>query len=259
MAVVDERGRLGGKVNLIDAVIAVVILGLIPLAFGAYLLFRTPTPKLLSVTPSTLYQGQNLRVTITGENLRPYLRVTFDGIQGQSFLIGNTTFALVDLPDLKAGTYDVILWDYRQELARIPKGLTILPLAPTPTIEMDVRGTFKDLPTDRLKEIKAGDRFPPTGDAQATVLSVGAAVPSAIQVRAGASTMTVPINGKTDLRADLRVRCFTVSNADGSVRCAIAGPVQQVDVAPGSMLPLNGQGGGIAFQISEVLPPPEKH
>src|ERR1044071_1269198 len=104
MAVVDERGRLGGKVNLIDAVIAVVILGLIPLAFGAYLLFRAPTPKLLSITPSTLYQGQNLRVTITGENLRPYLRVTFDGIQGLSFLIGNTTFALVDLPDLKAGT-----------------------------------------------------------------------------------------------------------------------------------------------------------
>lgn len=259
MAVVDERGRLGGKVNLIDAVIAVVVLGLIPVAFGAYLLFRTPTPKLLSVTPSTLYQGQNLRVTITGENLRPYLRVTFDGTQGQSFLIGNTTFALVDLPDLKAGTYDVILWDYRQELARIPKGLTILPLAPTPTIEMDVRGTFKDLPTDRLKEIKAGDRFPPVGDAQAVVLSVGSAVPSAIQVRAGASTMTVPINGKTDLRADLRVRCFTVSNADGSVRCAIAGPVQQVDVAPGSMLPLNGPGGGVAFQISEVLPPPEKH
>src|SRR5690348_3647023 len=105
MAIVDERGRLGGKVNLIDAVIAVVVLGMVPVAFGAYLLFRTPTPKLLTVSPSTMYQGNNLRVTITGQDLRPYLRVTFNGIQGQSFLIGNTTFALVDLPNLKAGTY----------------------------------------------------------------------------------------------------------------------------------------------------------
>src|SRR5215471_2921800 len=164
MAVVDDRGRIGGKVNLIDAVIAVVILGLIPVAFGAYLLFRTPIPTLLSVTPSSFYQGQNLRVTISGENLRPYLRVTFNGMQGQSFLIGNTTYALVDLPDLKAGTYDVGLWDYRQQMGPIlPNALTILPFAATPTMEMDVKGTFKGLSADRLNEIKVGDRFPPSG------------------------------------------------------------------------------------------------
>jgi hypothetical protein len=259
MAVVDERGRIGGKVNLIDAVIAVVILGLIPVSIGAYLLFRAPMPKLLSVTPSSLYQGQNLHVTITGENLRPYLRVTFNGMQGQSFLIGNTTYALVDLPDLKAGTYDVGLWDFRQQMDMLPKALTILPFAATPTMEMDVKGTFKGLPTDRLNEIKVGDRFPPSGSPQATVLSVGGQVPSSIQVRAGTSSLTVPLGGKTDLLAELRVECFTVTNADGSVRCAIAGPVQQVDVAPGSILPLNGPGGGIAFQISEVMPPKEKH
>jgi len=254
MAVVDDRGRIGGTVNLIDAVIAVVVLLLIPLAFGAYLLFHAPPPKLLAVTPSTLYQGTNLRVTITGENLRPYLRVTFNGIQGQSFLIGNTTFALVDLPELKAGAYDVSLWDYRQLLATLPKGLTIFPLAPTPTMQIDVRGTFKGLASDRLKEIKAGDRFPPTGDPQATVVSVGAAVPSAIQVRAGASVLTVPLGGQTDLQAQLRVQCFAVSNPDGSVRCVIAGPVQQVDIAPGSILPLPGPGGSLAFQIQDVLP-----
>ena len=46
MAIVDDRGRLGGKVNLIDAVVAFLILILIPVAFGAYLLFRTPQPTL---------------------------------------------------------------------------------------------------------------------------------------------------------------------------------------------------------------------
>src|SRR5438552_7761141 len=221
MAIVDDRGRVGGKVNLIDAVIAVVILGLVPVAFGAYLLFRTPEAKLLAVTPATVHQGANLRVTITGQNLRPFMRVTFNGIQGQSFLIGNTTFAIVELPELKPGIYDVGLWDYRRSLALLPKALTILPLAPTPTMEMFVRGTFKGLSPDRVKTIKAGQQF--TAAPQATVVSVGSSMPSSVQVRAGATTLTVPIGGQIDLEAELRLPCFAVSNADGSVRCAVAG------------------------------------
>jgi hypothetical protein len=259
MAVVDDRGRIGGKVNLIDAVIGVVVLGLIPVAFGAYLLFRTPTPTLLAVTPSTLNQGGNLRVTISGQNLRPYMRVTFNGIQGQSFLIGNTTYAYVELPDLKPGTYDVGLWDYRQSIAMLPKALTILPLAPTPTMEMQVKGTFKGIAPERMKNIKAGEQFPPTGTPMATVLSVGTSMPSAVQVRAGAAVLTVPIGGQTDLQAELRVQCFAVSNPDGSVRCAVAGPVQQIDIAPGSILQLSGSDGWLPFQIADVLPATPSH
>src|SRR4051812_567244 len=254
MALVDERGRIGGKVNLLDAVIAVIVLGLIPVAFGAYLLFRTPPPKLISVSPATLYQGNNLRVTINGENLRPFLRITFDGTQGQSFLIGNTKYAVVELPDLPAGTYDVVLWDYRQEMGRLPKALTILPLTPTPSVEMQVKGSFKGLPAERMKTLKAGDQFPPTGTPVATVLSVGTPAASEMQIRAGGAMLTVPLAGQTDLSAVLRVKCFTVANVDGSVRCAVAGPVQQADVAPGSILPLAGPDGTMSFQISEVLP-----
>ncbi len=253
MAIVDDRGRIGGKVNLIDALIAVVVIGLIPLAFGAYLLFRTPQPKLLAVTPSSLYQGGNLRVTITGENLRPFMRITFNGIQGKSFLIGNTSYAIVELPDLDPGTYDIVLWDYRQEMGRLKQAFTILPLAPTPTVEMDVKGAFKGLTESRMKSLKVGDRLPQSDSPTATVLNLGTPTASTIAVRAGASTLTVPIGRQMDLPATLRVRCFTVANADGSVRCAVAGPVQQADVAPGSILSLQGQDGWFPFQISEVL------
>jgi hypothetical protein len=208
MAIVDDRGRIGGKVNLIDAVIAVVILGLIPVAFGAYLLFRTPPPTLTEIAPKAVHQGNNLRVTITGQNLRPFLRVTFNNLQGKNFLIGNTNYAIVELPDLEPGSYDVVLWDYKQEMARMPKALTVLPLAPTPTVVMEVRGMFRGLALDRLATIKAGDRFPPTGDGTATVVSVGAPKPSEMLIRSGAASLTVPIAGKTDLPAVVRVQCF---------------------------------------------------
>ena len=256
MALVDDRGRIGGKVNLIDACIAVIALGLIPVAFGAYLLFRTPQPKLLVVGPNSLYQGGNLRVRIDGENLRPFMRITFNNIQGKSFLIGNTNYAIVELPDLDAGTYDVILWDYKQEMSRLPKALTILPLAPTPTVEMNVIGSFKGVPPERSKLIKVGDNFPPAGAPMATVVSLGATTASAMQVRSGAAMLNVPVVNQTDLSAVLRVHCFIVANADGSVRCAVAGPVQQTDVAPGSMLSLAGPGGWMSFQIADVKPVP---
>ncbi len=256
MAVVDDRGRIGGKVNLIDAVIAVVLLGLVPVAFGAYLLFRTPQPKLLGIGPKTLYQGSNLRVRIDGENLRPFMRISFNAIQGQSFLIGSTNYAIVELPDLAAGSYDVILWDYKQEMGRLKNALTILPLAPTPTVEMEVRGSFKGLPQERSKALKAGDTFPSTGAPLATIVSIGESTPSAMQVRAGGAVMTVPIGNKTDLSAVLRVHCFILANPDGSARCSVAGPVQQSDIAPGSILSLAGVDGYVPFQISEVLQSP---
>jgi hypothetical protein len=59
--------------------------------------------------------------------------------------------------------------------------------------------------------------------------------------------------GHTDLSAVLRVKCFTVPNADGSLRCAVAGPVQQADVAPGSLLSLPGPDGWVSFQIADVI------
>ena len=107
MSIVDDRGRVGGRFNLIDGIVAAVILVLIPVAYGAYLLFRTPPPELMSIEPARLYQGKNLRLIVNGVNLRPFMRVTFNTIQGRTFLIGSTTNAQVDLPDLAPGTYDV--------------------------------------------------------------------------------------------------------------------------------------------------------
>lgn len=252
MAIVDERGRVGGKVNLIDAVAAFLILVLIPVAFGAYLLFRTPTPKLTAINPATLYQGPNLRIETQGENLRPFMRVSFGDQQGKAFMINTTRGAIVELPELTAGTYDVVLYDHMQEVSRLPKALTILPLAPVPTVEMEVAGAFKGLSSNRVKGLKAGDRFPPDGNWIAEVVSVGAPAASAISVHMGEALLRVPIAGQTDVPAVLKVRCFVVTNASGSLKCAVPGPIQNADVAPGSTLSLASPAGWATFQIDDV-------
>src|SRR5215831_16758853 len=107
MSIVDDRGRAAGRFNLIDGLVAAMILVLIPAAYGSYLLFRAPPARLTSIEPTRLYQGKNLRIVVNGQNLRPFMRVAFNTIQGRSFLIGSPTYAQIDLPDLDPGVYDV--------------------------------------------------------------------------------------------------------------------------------------------------------
>ena len=155
----------------------------------------------------------------------------------------------------EAGVYDVVLWDYMQEVSRLPKALTILPLAPVSSIELEVTGAFKGLSIDRVSMLRAGDKLPPHGATMAEVVSVGAKVVSGISVRAGEALLHVPIAGQMDLPAVLIVHCYVVPTSGGALRCAVPGPVQQADVAPGSALSLPTSNGWAMFQIDQVRAP----
>jgi hypothetical protein len=250
MAIVDDRGRVAGRFNLIDALAAVVIILVIPMAYGAYLLFRTPQPKLTGIAPTTLYEGPNLRIGIGGQNLRPFMRVTFNDIQAKTFMIGSTTNAAIDLPELAPGTYDVALYDHMEEIGRLRKALTILPLSPQPTVEMEVSGSF--LYISAMNPIPVGQKFPPQGDALAQVLSVGAPIPAVLHIRAGEASLAVPLGGQVQLPATLRIHCYVANNTDGTLRCMYPGPTQPLSVAPDSNLMLQGPQGWVTFQIAEV-------
>ncbi|GEM_PF-3252672 len=138
MPLIDERGRLLGKINLIDAAVGLLFLFLIPLAYGAYALFRIPSPKITAVEAVTL-TDQGWRMRLLGKDLRPFLRV-FAGVHMGEFLIESPTRAEVQFPKLEAGTYDLALYDQTQEVARLNNVLTITPggtlsaTAPPPTI-----------------------------------------------------------------------------------------------------------------------------
>jgi hypothetical protein len=249
MSIVDDRGRLAGRLNLIDAAILLVVAVLIPAAYGSYLLFRSPPAKLLAVEPNKFYQGNKLRVEVQGQDLRPFMRVSFNNVQGRSYFISSTKSAQVDLPELPAGVYDVVLYDYSQEVDRLPKALTVMPLSLTPTFDMEVSGVFLGVDGALLGELKPGLKFQP-GNNEAEILKIGTPVPAVIRVRAGAATLTVPAVNAKELPATLRVRCTLTPSANGAVICTMSG--SQSPVAPDSVLTLEGASRLVSFQIGEV-------
>lgn len=138
---IDDRGRLFGRWNLIDAFLVFVACCLIPLAYAAYALFRTPMPVIESITPTQLVEGQSSLVTLTGRDFRPYLRVRIGTVEG-GVLFEDPSRAEVRLPQgLPAGTYDLAVYDEARELLRMPQVITSGPaiVAPRPTKQATVR------------------------------------------------------------------------------------------------------------------------
>jgi hypothetical protein len=129
MQVVDTRGRLFGAINLIDLGVLLFVVLLVPLGYGAYVLFHTSPPRVTAVVPSSLefVRGAEQHVQIAGQHLRPYLRAKIGASTASAYVVQTPEAAEIRFSDMTPGTYDVILLDESQEVARLPNALTILP------------------------------------------------------------------------------------------------------------------------------------
>ena len=125
MALLDDHGRLFGRVNLIDAAVGVFVLALVPLAYASWLLFRTPMPVVAGVEPRAVREGyEEQDVRVSGRNLRPYLRVTV-GTTAATYLFESPDRAMVRLPKLSPGAYDLVLFDEAKEVTRRVGAITV--------------------------------------------------------------------------------------------------------------------------------------
>ena len=249
MPIIDERGRVFGRFNLVDAAAGLLALVLLPAAYGAYRLFREPLPTLTGVYPDMLRQGPNLQVEVRGTNFRPYMRVSFNGLQGRTFLFNSPTSAVVQLADIPPGKYDVILYDYMQEVARIPGGFTLATQPAPPMITVDVSGVLTSLTPDQVAKLAPGHRFPEAGDAAAEIISVGRAEPEVLHIKTGDSAvLTVPVKGPLQLPVRMRTHCFIETTTDGMLRCKVAG----VALGPDANVQYPGLGTTMNLRVSDV-------
>lgn len=241
MPIVDARGRVFGRVNLFDALVGVFVVAVIPLGYGAYALFKPPLPVVTSVEPSTLAIGDNMKVVINGRDLRPYLRVSFDTYQGKSFLFASTTRAEVELNAMPPGTYDIVLYDNRQERARLPKALTLVepPKAVMPS-QVVIVGRFSGLLPEQVSAIKTGLKLSATQE----ILEAAPPRPARPKVIEGNSGSTIDVKTppRLEVPAIVRLNC-EVRAPGGPPRCFIGDvPVQPLHVVlvttPAGVVPL---------------------
>ena len=243
MAFVDRQGRLFGRWNVVDALVGLLLLVMIPLAYGAIVLFRTPQPTLTAVEPATITYAPRMRFTVRGENFRPYLRVSLDSHQGKTFLFVDSTKADVEIPDVPPGVYDVVLYDQSQERARLRKALTIAPSA-LPDAQLLAVGTFGNLRPEQVQGIRAGMVIADVGIVEA----VGRPQPQVTRVFVRPGAVEIPIKNAQMVPATVRIGCFVRTNF-GQPECVGAG----LSIQPTTLMFLETPVGNVPFQIDQVL------
>ena len=246
MAIVDQQGRLFGRFNVVDAVVAVFVLGLIPLLYGAAVLFRVPPPTLTAIVPASMQAGPGGRVTIKGENLRPYMRVSFGTTQGINFLFKSITEAEVDLNQMPPGVYDVVLYDVAQEQSRLANAFTILPSALPPT-RLTLVGMFGNLDAERAKLLKPGDVISGVG----TIRAVGEPMQAQVRINSNGLMVQLPVDKAVMLPGEVEGSCEMPLQA-GVPYCLANGTSLQPTVVLMGQHPL---GGKLPFQIDQLRGP----
>jgi len=202
MPLIDDRGRLFGTLNLIDAGIMLFLLLLLPVGFVAYRVFRIPDPVIDRVTPAVQPPGSDRRLTVTGRDFRPYLRV-FVIRTGQPFALvgGNSSFSeghfLVETPamieiklpdDLAPASYDLHFFDEGQQVAERLRAFTISE-APRETINVVVHFVA---PSEVASLMHAGDTDSRAGG-ETTASWASATVKSATRVGSRTTASATPV------------------------------------------------------------------
>ena len=223
MALIDDRGRLFGRVNLIDAMVGLFALVLIPLGYGAFMLFRPAVPTITAVIPAQVPEKQIATVQIAGTDLRPFLKAHLGRFAADAFLVQSPTRAEIRIPEsMPAGTYDLILSDEAQELVRKPGAISIVaPVKAAVTAQVQLLGEFVALSPDLATAVRVGAVLTgqPAEAAAADVLAVRPPQPGLRSLTVAPDQITLaPAPNQVRVPAIVRVTCVVVEN-----RCTVGG------------------------------------
>jgi hypothetical protein len=243
MSIIDDQGRLFGRFNLIDALVVGAIVVLAPIAYSGYQLFRPAPITIETVEPARVVLSTpgapDMRVRITGKNLRPYLSAQLGHEQIHKFLIQTPSIAEFEAPRLPPGVYDLSLFDETELLTVKKNAITIVAPELLPPVTVRLAGAFVGLEPEAAKSLAAGQHL-----GAVEILSVGAASDDVRRVLLGSSgtqyVQTV-VAGRVRVPAVLRASC---SVEEAEQRCKINGG----GVAPGQMLSFDGK----LFSIDEI-------
>ena len=252
MPVIDEQGRVFGRFNLVDSLLVALLIVALPAAYAARVLFRDPPAQLTTISPKSADQGVDRLIELTGENFRPYMRVSFGTTQAASFQFYGSTQAFVPMPALEPGTYDVVLYDHASEVARLPGAMTVTGPARPPQVQLRLRGAYVGLTAEQAPQLIQGQPLNASEGVIGAIETRDAPRPSVARVQvSGALTVPVPMDGLLEVPATIVMTCPTSIGPGGALRCATAGAT----IAPDMHIAFQARFGRVLFRIDAVVAP----
>jgi hypothetical protein len=213
MRLVDDDGRVFGRVNLVDALVVLFVLGLIPLAYASMLIFRSPRPQVRSVERAEVNREDRRiangllirqKLKVHGEHFTPVLRAFIGSTPAIGFTFEDPTSADVIVGDVPMGTHDLILYDGVQEVARVPNAVT---RQPAQGAHLRIVGALVQLDRATADGLSEGQRFTVSGEAVAELLKLGPVASDRQPIAVKGGSVDTPIAGSWSRSVLMRVAC----------------------------------------------------
>ena len=254
VSILDDRGRLFGRINLVDAALAIFVLVAVPLAYGTWLLFHPRRVEITSVTRVTLSKDEQrisnplraaAKLKVKGRQFSPMLRAWIGSEPALGFMYEDPNSADVIVPPMPPGEYDVALYDGGQEVARAPRAFVVA--ARETHDQITAVGRVLDLDRATAERLTVGAKFPASGEPAVRVAALGPVQPGRYPLITGAGErVDVPRAGTYERAASLVLAC----DRGQSNACAVAG----ITLAPNGVIRLPGSDDPLTFVIDELLP-----
>lgn len=254
--VIDERGRLFGRVNVVDGLVASVLLLMIPLAYATYLLFKPSAARIDSVTEApitTTEERINLsgsllaKFKVKGSGFTPLLRAQIDGIDALAFVFESPTSADVLVGPIPPGPHDLILLDGRQEVARANGSISVEPPRAA-MVTVRAAGWITGLDAESAAALKPGARLG-EGGPEHHIVALGPVVPGFRRLSFGGSVVFVPDAATRARRAVIALGCN-----DELIDNPCAFLMRFENRTPPVSINLPGPAQTFGFAIEELLP-----
>lgn len=166
---IDAKGRLFGRLNIIDGAVAVFAVLLLGFAYRLYRIATFPPPIIESVEPQTAVPGYQGVIRVTGKHFgdRVFIKVSRDALTGQfqpAYRIDARTVQMQLLQPLLPGVYTVIVVNGANKMVQVPMALRIErvaglgPGAHAVTIRMQARAFGVIEPLAQLVTVGDSDR-----------------------------------------------------------------------------------------------------
>ena len=261
MRVLDDRGRIFGRVNLVDALVLGFLIVLIPLAYGTWLLFRPRPVQITSVTRVTLSKEEQrianplraaAKLKVKGTGFTPMLRAWIGPEPSLGFTFEDPGSADVIVGPMPPGEYDVALYDGGQEVARAPKAY-VIPSTPNRD-RIKAVGRLVDLNRAAADGLQPDAAFPSASDARVRIASLGPVEPGRRpllvhpQADPQHQRLDVPGDGLFERSATLVLACDPRDQPETT--CTING----VFPAANAQLRVVGPTDSMTFIVDELLP-----
>jgi len=162
--IIDEKGKLFGKINIVDLLAILFFVGLTPIFYYGYKIFNIPVPIISSIEPDNGLNERDIRVTITGEFFNDKTRVKVGDEFLTNYIISKNKITGTVPKNISAGLLDVTVINPGNLYGVLKKGFISATPAPVATLNVDIVAEtivnleFRNIDKDIAELINVGDK-----------------------------------------------------------------------------------------------------